>query len=75
VKLRQGGKGGGNDERQLRRLQIRQARENSGAYVVEIQGRKKNVDAKLGDSINLGEIGLCPCLMGLEARPSTTYCT
>jgi hypothetical protein len=32
--------------------------ENSGAYVVEISkgGKKKNVDAKLGDSINLGEI-------------------
>jgi Fe-S-cluster-containing dehydrogenase component len=34
--------------------------ENSGAYVVEIEagGRKRRVDAKLGASINLGEIRL-----------------
>ena len=35
-------------------------KESSGAYVVEISkgGRKKSVDAKLGESINLGEIRL-----------------
>jgi hypothetical protein len=35
-------------------------KENSGAYVVEIAkgGRKKTVDANLGESINLGEIRL-----------------
>jgi hypothetical protein len=35
--------------------------ENSGAYTVEIEapGRaKKSVDAKLGESVNLGEIRL-----------------
>jgi hypothetical protein len=33
-------------------------KENSGAYVIEISkdGKKKTVDAKLGESINLGEI-------------------
>jgi hypothetical protein len=35
-------------------------KENSGSYVVEISkgGKKKTVDAKLGESINLGEIRL-----------------
>ena len=35
-------------------------KENSGAYVVEISkgGKKKSVDAKLSESINLGEIRL-----------------
>jgi hypothetical protein len=35
-------------------------KENSGAYVVEIAkgDKKKSVDAKLGESINLGEIRL-----------------
>jgi len=34
--------------------------ENSGAYVVEISkgGKRKSVDTKLGESINLGEIRL-----------------
>jgi hypothetical protein len=35
-------------------------KENSGAYAVEIStgGKKKSVDAQLGESINLGEIRL-----------------
>jgi hypothetical protein len=35
-------------------------KENSGAYVVEINkgGKKKSVDAALGESINLGDIRL-----------------